>query len=59
MLRRIPLGRFAECEDVPSVVCLLLSDAAAMLKWIGSSDRWRLSGDLMRFSRKKPCVKSN
>jgi L-xylulose reductase len=31
MLRRIPLGRFAECEDVASVVCFLLSDAAGML----------------------------
>jgi L-xylulose reductase len=31
MLRRIPLGRFAECEDIASVVCFLLSDAAAML----------------------------
>jgi L-xylulose reductase len=31
MLRRIPLVRFAECEDVASVVCFLLSDAAAML----------------------------
>jgi uncharacterized protein YciI len=26
MLRRIPLGRFAECEDVASVVCFLPSD---------------------------------
>ena len=31
MLRRIPLGRFAECEDIASVVCFLLSDSAAML----------------------------
>jgi L-xylulose reductase len=31
MLQRIPLGRFAECEDIASVVCFLLSDAAAML----------------------------
>lgn len=31
MLARIPLGRFAECEDVASVVCFMLSDAAAML----------------------------
>jgi L-xylulose reductase len=31
MLQRIPLGRFAECEDVASVVCFLLSDAAGML----------------------------
>jgi L-xylulose reductase len=31
MLRRIPLGLFAECEDVASVVCFLLSGAAAML----------------------------
>jgi L-xylulose reductase len=31
MLKRIPLGRFAECEDIASVVCFLLSDAAAML----------------------------
>ena len=31
MLARIPLGRFAECEDVASVVCFLLSDAAGML----------------------------
>jgi len=31
MLERIPLRRFAECEDIASVVCFLLSDAAAML----------------------------
>jgi L-xylulose reductase len=31
MLARIPLGRFAECEDVASVVCFVLSDGAAML----------------------------
>jgi NAD(P)-dependent dehydrogenase (short-subunit alcohol dehydrogenase family) len=31
MLQRIPLGRFAECEDIASVVCFLLSDAAGML----------------------------
>jgi NAD(P)-dependent dehydrogenase (short-subunit alcohol dehydrogenase family) len=31
MLKRIPLGRFAECEDIASVVCFLLSDAAGML----------------------------
>jgi L-xylulose reductase len=31
MLQRIPLGRFAECEDVASVICFLLSDAAGML----------------------------
>jgi len=31
MLRRIPLGRFAQCEDIASVVCFLLSDAAGML----------------------------
>jgi L-xylulose reductase len=31
MLARIPLGRFAECEDIASVVCFLLSDGAAML----------------------------
>jgi L-xylulose reductase len=31
MLARIPLGRFAECEDIASVVCFLLSDAANML----------------------------
>ena len=31
MLARIPLGRFAECEDVASVVCFVLSDAARML----------------------------
>ncbi|MBV9391256.1 MAG: SDR family oxidoreductase [Verrucomicrobia bacterium] len=31
MLKRIPLRRFAECEDVASVVCYLLSDGAAML----------------------------
>jgi len=31
MLQRIPLGRFAECEDIASVVCFLLTDAAAML----------------------------
>jgi NAD(P)-dependent dehydrogenase (short-subunit alcohol dehydrogenase family) len=31
MLARIPLGRFAECEDIASVVCFVLSDAAAML----------------------------
>ncbi len=31
MLARIPLQRFAECEDVASVVCFVLSDAAGML----------------------------
>jgi len=31
MLERIPLRRFAECEDIASVVCFLLSDSAAML----------------------------
>jgi L-xylulose reductase len=31
MLARIPLRRFAECEDIASVVCFLLSDAAGML----------------------------
>jgi L-xylulose reductase len=30
-LARIPLGRFAESEDIASVVCFLLSDAAAMV----------------------------
>jgi L-xylulose reductase len=31
MLQRIPLHRFAECTDVASVICFLLSDAAGML----------------------------
>jgi L-xylulose reductase len=31
MLARIPLRRFAECEDIASVVCFLLSDGASML----------------------------
>ena len=31
MLARIPLRRFAECEDIASVVCFVLSDAAGML----------------------------
>jgi len=31
MLDRIPLRKFAECEDIASVVCFLLSDSAAML----------------------------
>ena len=31
MLARIPLGRFAECEDIASVICFVLSDSAAML----------------------------
>ena len=31
MLARIPLGRFPECEDVASVICFVLSDAAGML----------------------------
>ena len=31
MLERIPLRRFAECEDIASVVCFLLSDSTAML----------------------------
>jgi L-xylulose reductase len=30
-LARIPLGRFAESEDIASVVCFLLSDGAAMV----------------------------
>jgi len=31
MLQRIPLNRFAECSDIASVICFLLSDAAGML----------------------------
>ena len=31
MLQRIPLNRFAECNDIASVICFLLSDAAGML----------------------------
>jgi L-xylulose reductase len=31
MLARIPVGRFAECEDIASVVCFLLTEGAAML----------------------------
>jgi NAD(P)-dependent dehydrogenase (short-subunit alcohol dehydrogenase family) len=31
MLARIPLGRFAECADIASVVCFVLSDAAGMV----------------------------
>jgi L-xylulose reductase len=31
MLARIPLGRFAECEDIASVICFLLTEGAAML----------------------------
>jgi NAD(P)-dependent dehydrogenase (short-subunit alcohol dehydrogenase family) len=31
MLQRIPLNRFAECNDIASVICFLLSDAASML----------------------------
>jgi L-xylulose reductase len=31
MLQRIPLSRFAECNDIASVICFLLSDAAGML----------------------------
>ncbi len=31
MLARIPMRRFAECEDIASVVCFLLTDGAAML----------------------------
>jgi len=31
MLARIPLRRFAECEDVASVVCFLLTEGASML----------------------------
>jgi L-xylulose reductase len=31
MLARIPLQRFAECQDIASVVCFVLSDAAGML----------------------------
>jgi L-xylulose reductase len=31
MLARIPLSRFAECEDIASVICFLLSDSSAML----------------------------
>ena len=31
MLARIPLQRFAECEDIASVVCFVLSDSAGML----------------------------
>ena len=31
MLARIPLQRFAECDDIASVACFVLSDAAGML----------------------------
>jgi enoyl-[acyl-carrier-protein] reductase (NADH) len=31
MLARIPLRRFAECDDIASVACFVLSDAAGML----------------------------
>jgi NAD(P)-dependent dehydrogenase (short-subunit alcohol dehydrogenase family) len=31
MLARIPLQRFAECEEIASVVCFLLTDGASML----------------------------
>jgi NAD(P)-dependent dehydrogenase (short-subunit alcohol dehydrogenase family) len=31
MLKRIPLNRFAECGDIASVICFLLSDSASML----------------------------
>jgi len=31
MLSRIPVGRFAEPEDVAEVILFLLSDAAAMV----------------------------
>jgi NAD(P)-dependent dehydrogenase (short-subunit alcohol dehydrogenase family) len=31
LVARIPLGRFAECEDIASVVCFLLTDGASML----------------------------
>jgi NAD(P)-dependent dehydrogenase (short-subunit alcohol dehydrogenase family) len=31
MLARIPLRRFAECKDIASVVCFLLTDGAAMV----------------------------
>jgi L-xylulose reductase len=31
MLARIPLRRFAECEDIASVVCFLLTEGASML----------------------------
>jgi L-xylulose reductase len=31
MLARIPLGRFAECEEIASVICFLLTDGASML----------------------------
>jgi len=34
MLSRIPMRRFAECEDIASVVCFLLTDGAAMLNGI-------------------------
>jgi len=31
MLSRIPLGRFAEPEDVAEVICFLLGDGSAMV----------------------------
>jgi L-xylulose reductase len=31
MLKRIPLNRFAECNEIASVICYLLSDGASML----------------------------
>jgi L-xylulose reductase len=33
-LQRIPLGRFAESEDIASVVCFVLSDSAAMVNGV-------------------------
>ncbi|HRO11219.1 SDR family oxidoreductase, partial [Amaricoccus sp.] len=31
MLRRIPMGRFADPDDIAEVILFLLSDAAAMV----------------------------
>ena len=45
MLRRIPLGRFAEPDDIAEVILFLLSDAAAMVHGVSLPRRRRLHGN--------------
>jgi len=47
VLRRIPLGRFAECEECCVGGLFPAERCRGDPEWIGSSDRWRLSATLL------------